>query len=97
MKKLVLAGLCSVAVGVIAPVPVVQAAEGECTSKSEYRQIKAGMSKAQVNAIIGYKGKQFFRFDQYETREYQSCKSETGFVWVTYDRRKVSAKSATWR
>ncbi len=97
VNKLVIAGLCSLAFGVIAPLPAAQAAGEDCTTKPEYRQVKKGMTKVQVKRIIGYGGTKFFDFDHYETREYESCKSETGFVWVTYDHGKVTAKSATWR
>jgi hypothetical protein len=99
VKKLVIAGLCSAAVGVIGPLPAAQAETeaDRCTTKSEYRQVKRGMTKAQVAKIIGYSGKKFFDFDPYETREYASCTHETGFVWVSYEHRKVTSKSANWR
>jgi hypothetical protein len=97
VKKLVVACLCSLAVGVVAPPPAAQAAADDCTTKSEYRKVKQGMTKVQVKRIIGYGGTKFFDFDHYETREYESCKNVTGFVWVTYDHGKVTAKSATWR
>lgn len=99
MKKLVAGGVCALAVAVVAPVQPVQAApaaEVRCATKSEYRKIKNGMAKAQVARIIGYGGKKFYRFDIYETREYAACTSDSGFVMVSFERGKVTDKSAVW-
>ncbi len=97
MKKLVAAGLCSLVVGVVAPLPVAHAAGDRCSSKSEFRQVKIGMSKTKVKQIIGYAGRKFFDFDQYESREYQACSSKSGFVWISYEYGKVTEKHASWR
>jgi hypothetical protein len=94
MKKLVAAGICALAVAVVAPVPAAQAEDARCATKSEYRKIRNGMSKTQVAQIVDYKGVKFYRFDVYETREYASCGSDSGFVMVSYERGKVVKKSA---
>jgi hypothetical protein len=96
VKKFVLAGVCVLTIAVVAPAPVAQAAGDRCATKSEYRKIKNGMSKVQVTRTIGYRGTKFFDFDQYETREYASCKSESGFVMVSFENNRVTKKSAVW-
>jgi hypothetical protein len=97
MKKLVAAGVCALAVAVVAPIPVAQAEDARCATKSEYRKVRAGMSKPQVAQIIDYNGAKFYRFDVYETREYASCTHEDrGFVLVSYAHGEVTKKSAMW-
>lgn len=97
MKRLVAASLCSLAVGFAAPLPAAHAAGDRCATKSEFRQVKIGMTKSKVKQVIGYAGKKFFDFDQYESREYRACSSKSGFVWVSYEYGKVTEKHATWR
>jgi hypothetical protein len=96
VKKFALAGVLALTIGVVAPAPVAQAGKDRCAAKSEYRKVKNGMSKVQVTRTIGYRGTRFFDFDQYETREYASCKSESGFVMVSFEHNKVTKKSAVW-
>jgi hypothetical protein len=96
VKKFVVAGICALAVSVVAPVPVAQAAADRCTTKSEYRKIKDGMSRAQVVKLIGYRGKVMFRFAPYETRVFASCKSTGGSVLVSFEHKLVTDKSAVW-
>ncbi len=97
MKRLVAASLCSVVIGVVAPLPAAHSAGDKCATKSEFRQVKLGMSKAKVKQVIGYGGRKFFDFDQYESREYQACKNTSGFVWVSYEFGRVTEKHASWR
>ncbi|MDQ4051400.1 MAG: hypothetical protein M3237_01705 [Actinomycetota bacterium] len=95
MKKLVAAGICALAVTMVAPAPVAQAAD-RCATKSEYRKIKVGMSKARVTQIIDYGGTRAFYFPPYESREYATCTSEAGFVMVSFERKRVTKKAAVW-
>jgi hypothetical protein len=96
VKKYVMAGVCALALGVVAPAPAAEAAGDRCATKSEYRQVKNGMSKAQVTRIIGSPGRRFFAFEANETREYASCTSESGFVWVGFEGNRVVKKGAVW-
>lgn len=102
MKKLVAAGVGALAIGMVAPAPSagapVQAAQAadQCASKAEYRTIKLGMTRKQVTRIIGHHGTRTFFFPPYETREYASCKSAAGFVMVSFERQKVTQKTAVW-
>ena len=110
MKKFVVAGVCALAVGVVAPMPIAQAqsqaqagsqsqaqaAADKCASRAEYRKIRAGMTKVEVAQIIGYKGVLQFSFPPYSTREYASCQGAGGYIAVTFKNRKVTEKKAVW-
>ena len=112
MKKLIVAGACALAVGLVAPMPVAQAqsqvqsqvqsqakakaAAAKCASKLEYRKVRAGMTKVEVAQIFGFKGVLQFSYPPYSTREYAACTGNGGYVTVTFKNRKATEKEAFW-
>lgn len=95
MKKFAAAVAMGIGALVLAPVQPADAATN-CVSKAEFRKVTHGMTKTRVHRIFDTAGKQSFVMGGYESREYKTCTSRYGFVYVDYDHKKVDSKSAFW-
>ena len=92
--KAALAALVVLAFG-LAIAPPVQAAGGDsraCVTTSEYRAIKAGMSKGKVKRVLDGRGTRVSA----KTRRYAKC-SSAWKVRITYNKRYTAAKARVAR
>lgn len=106
MKKVIasLAAGVVASFGVVATAPAASADTGTCVTRTEYRQVSRGMTKAKVHRIFDIDGKRqaIARSGGYvsEIRNYKTC-SQYSAVSIAWDKKpggvfRLSAKSAVW-
>ncbi len=80
--------------------PVAQADSPGCVKKPEFRKAKRGMTTERIKRIFDTNGSQTFQGFGYQQREYATCGSQYGFVFIDFNRRagkwKMSGKTAYW-
>jgi hypothetical protein len=92
------------ATSAVAVMPMTASADSGCVTRTEYRRVHHGYSMGRVHRIFGTRGKKVSEFSGYgyasQMREYDTCGSSWGFVFVSFDREygtyRLSYKSAYW-
>jgi hypothetical protein len=68
-----------------------------CVTRTEYRKVHDGFTKARVHRIFDSAGTQTLLEGRYEIRNYTPCSDRRfGWVNVSYKEGRVTAKQAYW-
>jgi hypothetical protein len=71
-----------------------------CATRTEFRNVHRGMTEGRVTRIFDSRGRVSFQGSGYKSKEWNTCTSQYGFVWVDFERRngafRVTTKTAFW-
>jgi hypothetical protein len=89
----------TVALAAITATPA-EAGGSPCVTRTEFRNVSRGMTLARVVRIFDSRGRTTFQMSGYKQKEWNTCTSRYGFVFVDFERRngafRVDSKTAYW-